>query len=461
MGARLEDAARGVRRARLTTGASAAGASLTRGVAAGIFLVLLLLSTVELAFEYRDLRHMERSQTGAETTLATESIQKFAATPAGQALIDSAARHAAFIALLLAAFAFLMNRRAARAVARRFDPPANLTHAGILIADANGRVVWINAGFERLTGFRRETMIGRTAADIRATHEKPIGAIAALENCMNLKEGHKVDIVGHTQDGREYRASIEVRPILDETGAIRNFFVIENDITEAKAAEAALEQSGRQLRRRIDELQMAKRDLELKLERATLARMPKDRAPAAPAMRASDQPELSGASALDVLLAEDQPVNQKLMTAVMERLGHRLTIAGNGAEALRWLKTRSFDLVLMDIQMPELDGINATKVIRSSDQAWRDIPIIAVTAHAAESQCDTYLAAGMDGFVPKPIRIDVLVSEMNRVILREDRACCGPKEKPAATDTPATSAQAADRGEALASMLDEIDNLMA
>ena len=273
--------------------------------------------------------------------------------------------------------------------------------------------------------------------------------------------GHKVDIVGHAQDGREYRASIEVRPILDETGAIRNFFVIENDITEAKAAEAALEQSGRQLRRRIDELQMEKRDLELKLERATLARMPKDRAPAAPAMRASDQPELSGASALDVLLAEDQPVNQKLMTAVMERLGHRLTIAGNGVEALRWLKTRSFDLVLMDIQMPELDGINATKVIRSSDQAWRDIPIIAVTAHAAESQCDTYLAAGMDGFVPKPIRIDVLVSEMNRVILREDRACCGPKEKPAATDTPATSAQAADRGEALASMLDEIDNLMA
>ncbi len=117
-----------------------------------------------------------------------------------------------------------------------------------------------------------------------------------------------------------------------------------------------------------------------------------------------------------ILVAEDQPINAKLMTAIMGRLNHTLTIAPNGVEVIKELRQGEFDLILMDIQMPEMDGILATKVIRSSDEPWHDIPIIALTAHAMAGTRDTYLQAGMNGFVSKPISIDALVHEINNVM---------------------------------------------
>jgi len=117
-----------------------------------------------------------------------------------------------------------------------------------------------------------------------------------------------------------------------------------------------------------------------------------------------------------ILVAEDQPINAKLMTAIMGRLNHTLTIAPNGVEVIKELRKSEFDLILMDIQMPEMDGILATKVIRSSDEPWHDIPIIALTAHAMAGTRDTYLQAGMNGFVSKPISIDALVHEIEIVM---------------------------------------------
>ncbi len=117
-----------------------------------------------------------------------------------------------------------------------------------------------------------------------------------------------------------------------------------------------------------------------------------------------------------ILVAEDQPINAKLMTAIMGRLDHTLTIAPNGVEVIKELRQNEFDLILMDIQMPEMDGILATKVIRSSDETWHNIPIIALTAHAMAGTRDTYLQAGMNGFVSKPISIDALVHEIDLVM---------------------------------------------
>lgn len=142
---------------------------------------------------------------------------------------------------------------------------------------------------------------------------------------------------------------------------------------------------------------------------ATAVAQPQAAAESLPAVTAPQKP-------LDVLLAEDQPVNQKLMSAVMERLGHRLTIAGNGVEAIRKLREAHFDIVLMDIQMPLMDGIQTTKVIRAFDEPWRDIPIVALTAHAMEGHSDIYLAAGMNGFVSKPFKVEALVSEIAKVM---------------------------------------------
>ena len=170
---------------------------------------------------------------------------------------------------------------------------------------------------------------------------------------------------------------------------------------------------------------------------------------------------------LSILLAEDQPVNQKLMRAVMEQLGHDLTIAINGVEAVKALRTSTFDLVLMDIQMPELDGILATKIIRSADEEWNRIPIIALTAHAMENHKQAYFAAGMDGFVSKPFRMDILVKEIDRV-LREAQGNTLSHEitmpedpcSPSDLDNEISAMPAeGTKAKALTDMLDELENM--
>ena len=107
---------------------------------------------------------------------------------------------------------------------------------------------------------------------------------------------------------------------------------------------------------------------------------------------------------LRILLAEDNRVNQAVASRILAKLGHILVIANNGLEAIEQLKQQAFDLVLMDVQMPEMDGILATKAIREHEKSTHDhIPIIAMTAHAMTGDRARCLAAGMDGFVTKPI----------------------------------------------------------
>ena len=158
---------------------------------------------------------------------------------------------------------------------------------------------------------------------------------------------------------------------------------------------------------------------------------------------------------LRVLLAEDQPVNQKLMSAVMERLGHDLAIAENGIEVIRMLRDQPFDIILMDIQMPLMDGIQTTKVIRASDESWRDIPVVALTAHAMEGHSDVYIAAGMNGFVSKPFKVDLLVKAIARAMAGEEIQVKSPAQPPRAIAT----AEAARPDHALQDMLNELERM--
>jgi len=107
---------------------------------------------------------------------------------------------------------------------------------------------------------------------------------------------------------------------------------------------------------------------------------------------------------LHVLLAEDNLINQKVAQRLLERRGHTVTIANNGCEAVELFRHAAFDVVLMDVQMPEMDGFAATAAIRELQRAsgiW--VPIIAVTAHAMVGDRERCLAAGMDGYVSKPV----------------------------------------------------------
>jgi CheY-like chemotaxis protein len=119
-------------------------------------------------------------------------------------------------------------------------------------------------------------------------------------------------------------------------------------------------------------------------------------------------------SPLRILLAEDNAVNQKLALRLLERLGYQADVAWNGVEVLEALERQPYDVVLMDVQMPELDGLDATRRIRESRPPEAQPRIVAMTANAMREDRDACFAAGMDDYVAKPISPDTLAEALAR-----------------------------------------------
>ena len=109
-----------------------------------------------------------------------------------------------------------------------------------------------------------------------------------------------------------------------------------------------------------------------------------------------------------VLIVEDNPINQRVAVILANKLGFVADVAGDGSEALNMVRDQDYTLILMDCQMPVMDGFEATKAIRALDRPIAQVPIIAVTANVMEGQRDKCLAAGMNDYLPKPINKDVL-----------------------------------------------------
>jgi PAS domain S-box-containing protein len=119
---------------------------------------------------------------------------------------------------------------------------------------------------------------------------------------------------------------------------------------------------------------------------------------------------------LRILLVEDNPVNQKLAVRILEKWGHGVTVANNGKEAVDLVEKETFDLVLMDVQMPVMGGFEATAAIREREKiTGRHLPIIAMTAHAMKGDCERTIEAGMDNYVSKPIKREVLFDVIEAV----------------------------------------------
>jgi len=118
---------------------------------------------------------------------------------------------------------------------------------------------------------------------------------------------------------------------------------------------------------------------------------------------------------LHVLLAEDNAVNQKLAARLLEKHGHSVTVTSNGREALAALDRENFDVVLMDVQMPEMDGFEATAAIRVQERgSGKHLPVIAMTAHAMQGDQERCLATGMDAYIAKPIKAQELIDLLER-----------------------------------------------
>lgn len=131
----------------------------------------------------------------------------------------------------------------------------------------------------------------------------------------------------------------------------------------------------------------------------------------------------TGPRSLAVLLAEDNPINQIYVQELLEMEGHRVVVAHTGRRALEALRRQPFDVILMDIQMPEMDGLEATRVIRADQSGDFDpaIPIVALTAHALKGDRETFLRAGMTEYVSKPVSPDDLTAALARAMGEADR----------------------------------------
>ena len=120
---------------------------------------------------------------------------------------------------------------------------------------------------------------------------------------------------------------------------------------------------------------------------------------------------------LHVLLAEDNLVNQRLLSRIFEKMGHSVVIASDGMAAVRLVTHEKFDLVAMDMQMPLMDGLEATRKIRQHEEGTsRHLPIIAITANAFEEDRRKCSEAGMDGYVVKPVSAQAIRDEVHRVM---------------------------------------------
>ncbi|WP_285908100.1 response regulator, partial [Pseudodesulfovibrio pelocollis] len=135
--------------------------------------------------------------------------------------------------------------------------------------------------------------------------------------------------------------------------------------------------------------------------------------------KATEAPQSDGRGIKNyhVLLAEDEKVNQIAVRRLLEKYGHRVTVAENGKRALEALNDDSFDIIFMDVQMPVMDGVAATRAIRRGDAGMKNasIPIVALTAYAMVGDRERFLEAGMDNYLTKPVEIDELLELLGRL----------------------------------------------
>jgi CheY-like chemotaxis protein len=131
-------------------------------------------------------------------------------------------------------------------------------------------------------------------------------------------------------------------------------------------------------------------------------------------------PGMAVSHPLRILLAEDNIVNQKLALRLLQQMGYRADLASNGIEAVESVERQTYDVILMDVQMPEMDGLEASRRITATLPADRRPRIVAMTANAMQGDREMCMAAGMDDYIAKPIRVDHLVETLMQVPSRQE-----------------------------------------
>jgi CheY-like chemotaxis protein len=123
-------------------------------------------------------------------------------------------------------------------------------------------------------------------------------------------------------------------------------------------------------------------------------------------------------ASLNMLVVEDEAVNAMVISAMLGKLGHQVEVVASGRSALKKLAGKNFDCIFMDIQMPEMDGVETTRIIRGETTAtYCAVPIVALTAHAMKGDREKFLAAGMNDYLSKPVEVERLAAVLDRLFL--------------------------------------------
>lgn len=262
------------------------------------------------------------------------------------------------------------------------DPAAVLADARMLVVEDNDSA---RSGLDSL--LRRWKV--RTV--LAANAEAAMAALSAAELEGDPIQVSLIDVQMPAHEGYALIEKMRARPDLSQQ-IVALLSAMEQREQEARCKNVGVQSCLVKPIRAVD-LRAALASIVHDVQAATATLRPKASSPPPPP-----------SAGLNILLAEDNLVNQMLMVRLLQKRGHRVTVAGNGKIALEQLEREHFDLVLMDVQMPELDGLAAAQEIRRREQlGGRHIPIVALTAHAMSGDRERCLAAGMEGYLTKPI----------------------------------------------------------
>jgi signal transduction histidine kinase/CheY-like chemotaxis protein len=178
-------------------------------------------------------------------------------------------------------------------------------------------------------------------------------------------------------------------------------------------------------------------DLHAAMIKALNSRQPRVEQPSQPGLtQLQESIQARSLSGARILLAEDNPVNQRVVLAILRKTDHQIVIANNGLEALERVREQEFDLILMDVQMPELDGLKATAAIRDAEKGSNaHVPIIALTARAMKDDRGKCLQAGMDDYIAKPIRPSELLTLIGKYLPKQGAPAATPLEESFSLDS--------------------------